>query len=437
MNSKQQQNNNNKPVKSAKAPKPVKANVTIVSANSKGKVTAVKSTPFPVKSRPSVVVTKVASTPRKSGKEEIVIDNHSPTKQHVSTRLDMVDPYLRTIADPWGVRGIQIPDDVTEKSSTFSVIDRQTLTTNASGIASVAYGVACTGNAAGSCGSLVPVKTQVVAQDFAVGMIGVSGQDTANLFYKAPSFPTPFTFSTWNSTSATIPNLYSQARLVSGGVRITFTGNLTNAQGVITIVCAPRDWLRYSKMDSGSAISISLLQSHPSAKLISVPRCYGGEGIYVPLDPLSIVYTDLDDTFTQAAFPDQIKGMEIYAVVTGGAASQTFQVEAIFNYEGIPQTNQYNPISSRVSKSDPISMAHTMNVVPELPVTRGMSELKPDHILGSDILSPADDAPGHTETEAHPSQDITLMDQIFNGLDKAWKFGSSVFEKAAPFLEML
>lgn len=361
-------------------------------------------------------------------------------KSHIQThsRLDMIDPYLNTIANPFGVRGVQIPDEVTTSSATFSCYDRHTISTNGSGIASISYGVANAATTGTVCGSLVPANSATASISNILGCIGAPSQTDLNLFYNgSPTPPQKFTLPTWANSTSTIPALYTQVRLVSAGFRITFTGNLLNAGGLITAVSAPRDWLRSKYWDTIAPITLDMLQSHPSAKIISIPKCYGGEAIYVPMDPVSLSYVDIQDNYTQGNIPDAAKGAEIYLVVSGAPAAQNFFVEAMLNYEGIPSNNQYLSISTRVSKDDPISLAHTMNVVPEIDTTRGMTELKPEHILGADIVSSPADEQAHEIIPQHPAQEETLMDKLFDGLGKGISFGEKALGKLSPFLAML
>jgi hypothetical protein len=276
------------------------------------------------------------------------------------------------------------------------------------------------------------------AKNYVLGCLGNANQNTLNLFYNS-SAPSKFTTPNWSTSTSTVPSLYTHARLVSAGFRITFTGSLLNAQGTITLVSAPRDWLRYSYWDQALPITLDMLQTHPSAKIISVPKCYGGECIYLPLDPASLTYTDLSDTYQPGNLIDQCKGCEIYMVVSGtGSTIVQFQVEAMFNYEGIPSNNQFLTMETTVSKSDPISLAHTMNIVPLMDSTRGMTEIKPEHILGTDVIAADDISPGKHEVVApNAAQEDTLMDKLFAGLGKAADFSEKALKKMSPFLAML
>jgi len=385
----------------------------------------------------------------KPGKQEkeVIIEQPKRSKEkksfgkkygkHASNWLKKFNPWLSALSDPFNIHGIQIPDMVTSRSGTFTVWDHRQITANSGGIASLAYGVNMAAGYPGTAsGSLIPVGVSPSANnDFAVGMIGPSGATSSTLFGTSGTLPAPIALTSYGSSSSTVVTLFNQVRLVSFGVRIVFTGNFTNAQGTITIVSATRQWLRNNTAMQNGAITLALLQSHPEVQIISIPRDFGGTAIYKPLDNVSMQYTDVTETYALTDMPESAFGGEIYIAVTGAVSAQSFQVDACWNFEGVPRTNQLDLVSTSISKSDAVSLESTFNALPDMPSALPLSQVKES---SKEVSVP--DLTRHDEqimTDRHPSQDKTMIEKIVDGVGTALDGGIKIAEKVSPFLAAL
>ena len=125
--------------------------------------------------------------------------------------------------------------------------------------------------------------------------------------------------------------------------------------------------------------------------------------------------------------------------MSGAVPGQTFQVEAVFNYEGIPETNQFQLVSTRVSRDDPISYSNTMNHVSDMNKVRAFdSSATTADMVGN--VTPPDLGPSEDDKpikDFHPAQDKSMLETIVDGVSSGFKDLPKLVEKAAPFLEAL
>lgn len=380
-----------------------------------------------------------SKNPGKEEKKEIIvpikqgkISSKSVKKKygkHVSNWLKKFNPWLAAIADPFNVRGVQIPDMVTTASGCFTIFDHRQLTVNSHNVCAAAFGISHPdGYPATPRGSLVPISYSS-GENYSVGMVNPTTATSNALFGVTSGVPTSITLPQWTS----VTGLYNQVRLVSFGVRVVFTGNYTNAQGTITIVSATRDWMRdYSEMSSGG-LSITALQLHPDVQILSVPKDFGGQAIYKPLDTSSLLYNDVNYVVDLATepIPASALGGEIYIAVSGAVEGQSFQMDAVWNFEAIPRTNQLDLISTNVSKFDSVSHESTWNALPDMPTALpiGVKGSGPEAKIPA--VSVVEDK---FMSEPHPAQERTMLEKVVDGLGSALDTGVKVAEKVAPFL---
>jgi len=354
--------------------------------------------------------------------------------------LCRADPYLGAICDPFHMHGVRVPDLDTTPSSTFTIWDHRQITANANNIAAICLGNVLPTSLPGSvAGSLLPVQNATGTLGYAVGcFVSNAGASSSQIFYSAAAnFCTNYSLPQWSTTASTVPSLYSQARLVSVGMRIVYTGNLLNAQGTLTLVSAPRNWLRDVKWDTNLPITLADLQAHPSAEIISIPEKFGGCVIWKPIDTLSTAYTDLNYRQAIDNFQPQCLGGEIYGVVSGAVAGSAYQVDICWNFEGVPQTNQFDLVNTSVSKSDPISMSNTMNMVEEIPCCLPLEAGFKSSTQSPQFEDLSEADTGKLVSQDHPAQEKTIIEKVLGGMDDVGKVvskGIDMVGKVSPFL---
>lgn len=348
--------------------------------------------------------------------------------KHVANYLRRFSPWLRSIGNPFSTRSVQIPDPVTTPSGTFTMMKKFQLIANNAGVCALALGIATEGYPDQMRGSLIPISWSDGSSDYAIGMISPSDADEAHLFgVTSGAAPIQVTFPQW---SGAVLQFYNQTRLVSAGARIVFTGNYTNAQGTITFVSATRDWIRNLSEVTSGGLSLTILQSHPDAVVLSIPRDFGGQVIYKPLDTVSLQYSKTDIQLGASdSVPDSYKGGEMYIACVGVPEGQAFQVELCFNYEAIPRTNQLDLVNATTSKSDMVSHETTWNALPELPTAAPIGVKG----SGAEVKLPKMDMPeeGKVINEPiHPATEKTMIEQLFDSMpgwiDTAKKIGGEL-----------
>ena len=406
----------------------IPSNLRLMSPNKNGVVAQVMG--------PKEIVKEVKIKPESShkghgGKSELSLER----------KLMAADPWINAIANPFGVRGVKIPDDVTTASTTFSIETHFQVTSNANGVCTVCIGCANSAMPSAPKGSMVPMLLNPSTDSYAIGCFNNNAAlTTANLFGNSgATSSTSITLPQWNSVTTTVPKVFSQVRLVACGASIQFTGNLLNAQGTFTLVSAPRRWMREFTGQNWNigGITLAQLQTHPSVQILSIPKYMGAMTVWKPIDEFSYKYTDTQhvvDIGTEE-FPDESLGGELYLVVTGAVANQAFQVDVVLNYEGIPSTNQLDLVQPTISKCDYLSMEHTLNKLPVMPTV--LPYPSPSEELK--IKPPPDlsDKGQSLITPDHPAQEDTMMEKIFKGLETGIDKISTIGGKLAPLLAPL
>lgn len=348
--------------------------------------------------------------------------------------------YYGSITDPFNVHGAKIPDLVTYPSTTFSIVDRRTLTVNASGMVSIVYGV-CGGAATAldTCG-LVPCRNANGTDDYFVGMIG---NPSTSLFPAGGGF-TPLTFAQWSVANPTIPTAFNKARLVSAGMAVDYLGAPLNASGTITIASVPRRTLSAKQQATG--LSLTDIQNLVGARVIPIPKQTGGMCIYTPQDNVSYEYQTLTDVVTITSveqLPERMLGGEMYAVISGAVKDDLVQVTAVFNYEAIPQQNTLNIVQPETSKSDPLELSAIMNRIDGVPKAHIGTGPANGMITGSTQLkTPGGQSSAVTKTKPEVGNQVsgdTITEKLLGGAESIEQIidkGLALGKKVAPLAEI-
>lgn len=291
-----------------------------------------------------------------------------------------MNPYVMTVADPFAVRGVRIPDVITTPSTTFSLTQRFTvqqvdpLKTSACfilGANSVANDTqsAYTGliplpnNVAGTTGTIAYSIGQVL-QSNDTTFLGSSITDPTNTF---------IFWDDWKLSNISVQNLFSQVRLVSFGLAVAYTGAPLVASGTLTAVMVPYATAR-DIIKGGTTFTLNQIQNLPGASVVPINKECGSMARYIPYDVNSQIYVETD-TFANSIIPldaetirRHIPGV-LFVVASGMSPASPWSLQAslVGNYEGVPRESAVNFVSAQVSRSDPIGLAHASNVMEELP----------------------------------------------------------------------
>lgn len=380
------------------------------------------------------------------GKQEIVITEKKLKKDHKKKKLkkrvakeiskigklDRINPYLLALVDPWSVHGVRVPDFTLDDSSTFWARTRRMISIGANGCGGMIFGTGASGAYPNISpfGGLVPYNTGQ-AITYSVGLILPSNCTTAALI---PGTPTNYHIPNFASTSNTVPTNFSRVRLVSFGVRITFTGTAINAQGKITTGYAPFGTL--TNKIANCTISLDDVLNLPHSTVTSVPLVGSACVTWRPTDFQDQNYCAVGPAApaspSSGLNPQGCAPCEIYVFVDGAIANQTFFLEAIWNFEAIPVTSTLSFITSSPSKSDPIALSHAANRIAEIPATMSYPSTK---LVEEE---PKQDATlEHVQPHPQPSMFESLLNtgtDIAKGVGKAWETISPLAEMALSLL---
>jgi len=373
------------------------------------------------------------------GKEEILVlekpkSKKNSTKRKVKKRvkkeiskislLSRANTYLHALLDPFTVHGVQVPDFACYPSATFSVTYRNTLTVGTGGCCGLVFGRSFSGTYPNLTpyGGLVPYNTGNIASAYCVGAIFAQNMDASTLIVNNPL---NIQLGNFDTATAAIPANFSRVRLVSMGTRITYIGNALQAQGKITTAFAPLGTLD-NKL-ANSSIALADLLKLPHSTVTSVPLVGSAQVTWRPVDFNDQNYCQVGPAapvVTPGSVSEGSAGCEMYVFVDGAVNTQTFFVEAVFNYEAIPTNNTVSFVECNVSRADPISLAHAANTVELVPQTMSLPEFKTET-----------EAKKETIMEAHtPRKDPTLMDTILDYAPKVAGTAKKVFDTMSPLV---
>jgi hypothetical protein len=291
-----------------------------------------------------------------------------------------MSPYLESLIDPFNKKGARIPDLQCYPSSTFQLIKKFDLTVNAQGIA---FAILGTGNSSANSadvnllkfdtGNLVPAVDANPTNSYIVGIVSSPTSTDTDLLAGTYSQTTAFTLDKWNSTDLTIPNLYSLARFVSGGITAEFTGTGLTSQGKYLAGFVPkRELHRYLSGTLGvdARLTTAKLATIPGSIYDSVNKLEGICQTWKPVDEYDWLYRVVDANDELDFNADISNGLgQMVALVTGGAPGTSISFVCCFNYEAIPISSQaalLNPLASYVDLGD---LSHAMNFVQNKPTS--------------------------------------------------------------------
>jgi hypothetical protein len=358
----------------------------------------------------------------------------------------MMNPYAQTLLDPFNVHGVQIPDDALYPSVPFTIVDRRTLSANASGIGGLCYGFWSTLGQV-SAGSLIPIPTPDIdtgGQSYFAGMIFGSAATLANLTegIHGTTGVHGIELQQWKSTNVMVPDTFDKVRLVSAGLNVQCTSNFSSNQGKYTAGFAPRN---YSRTAGGQPFPVSYIQNLPDSVTIPISLEKGVTVTYSPVDEYSFRYAQIgvNQTPTGAPFAPnplasaadwetqaQYSPGELWCAIDGAAANATFLVTCVLNYEGIVSNNNLLLASSMHSKQDPIAMTHALRVRESVPKALASSAMA----NGIAFNGPPSGLTTNTASRTQPQ----MFDSILNTLAKAPQAieqAGSFMDKISPMLE--
>lgn len=385
---------------------------------------------IPLKTQNTTV--KKKSKKKKIKKKVAKVLNHGNVKRW----LLGWNPYLQTILDPWNVRGVRVPDIITTPSGTFSIRDQRTLTVNANGLCGILYGMGISGvfPTYTPCGALCPYNTGLPTLGaYAVGVrLGANSSSSSILAAGSANIQ----LSKFDSSVSSVATLYSSVRLVSFGVSIQYTGSALSAKGKITMASEPRETYGQSNKVANASLTLDDIAALRSSSVTSVPLKGGASAVYFPQDATSVSYYSTQTNYGLLAFPRAVLGGEVYCVVDGATANETFFVTAVWNFEGIPFSNQLDLVATQPSKADPLAMSHASNVI---------SDLKPTLSTPVSVNSGGAEIEGQKESQSithHETNDketpslfenfVGMLDQVPSLVSK----GMAAVESLSPVVSM-
>lgn len=365
-----------------------------------------------------------------------------------SDYLSMINPYVMTVADPWGVRGVKIPDEITTPSTAFTLTQRGVLTA-AAGETSVALtlGWCCsTSDQRMYRVGLIPLPNSTNANfAYTVGQVLRSTTDTFSPV--AVASVVPINLSSWNTASPTVPGLFNLGRIVSAGMSMQYTGAPLNASGMFTSSSVPLATLRNRFNTSWSATQ---LQNLPGSSVSPINDFAGTSCRYLPYGPECNQYVQLD---VDAESVQEDDGTDIERHTPGGltitatgmpAGAWSVSYAIVINFEAIPKTSSASFITTETSKSDPIMMAHASNVLTELPPglpSAKASETSPPAAGGSGAPgqdmqiheTPVARTPEHeAKLKKSDSSPLGFLGSLLDGVPNVLKDSAGVLSKVAP-----
>jgi len=283
------------------------------------------------------------------------------------------NPYLAALLDPWNVHGVKIPDFNSQASATFCLAYRSTVLTNATGNCFIAFGRGLS-NTPNEMASLIPMPPPGSGTGSNY-RIGFSNNDPScsptNLTANGGTNPiVNYQWDAWKSTGGAVQSTFRRVRLVSAGLAVTVQCSLSQAQGKITIVALPR-W-KTQAQSAQNTMSQAFLEAQPGVRIIDINQIVGASCYYIPIDPVSYSYVDVDQPYTQGSDFNSCQGYaggELLCSVVGAGAGVSVQFVLVANYEGLPNWNTFNLIQTTPSPIDTIQLESALNSVQAYPQT--------------------------------------------------------------------
>lgn len=277
------------------------------------------------------------------------------------------NPYYATLADPFNVGGVRIPDSVNYPSATFSIVKRVGLQSSTAGVAACAIGWYARSGLTNNLARLVPVKADANSADqWILGEYNTSQASLTDLFGTGITGLVPGDYSVkldqWQSGALTVPGLFSQVRLVSAGIAVNSAASLTTLQGVWRGAFAPPGF--YNDRNNAT-LPNNVTWDQLGALTNSVEEVINkGRGVtvtYSPLDLSALDYIDINAPVGTASKVDFADLGCLIIAANGLAVNTSLTVTITLNYEGIPLANAMNFLSAKAGIDDPLMLASAMN----------------------------------------------------------------------------
>lgn len=354
-----------------------------------------------------------------------VLNKNSKVKENL---LGM-NPYLESLLDPFNSVGAKIPDMNMQPSSTFQVVDRQTLTASSTagsiGVCGISYGVGGQTSAT-AYGSLIPIPN--IGATFSVGCILGASATTTDLF-PAVGGATSIQLVNWTAATDQIPKTYNKVRLVSAACQVEALGTPLNAKGKVTVAFASRNTIR-QEIPSGN-VGVSRIAALPGAKQVPLNKLEGATVRYNPQDSMSLIYVDMDiqpaSSWSAVDWTSNVNcvgalGGELFLIIDGATAADSFVVTTVLNYEATPRVNTQNIVAATPSDSDPLALSHAFNSIQMAPTTIPRAVQNITSAMSRFVSHPP---------EKHRKPKI--LDSIMSGL----KTGVGIAKEVAPLAKEL
>jgi len=365
--------------------------------------------------------------------------------------LKMHNPYLAALVDPWNIHGVKIPDMNSQGSATFACSLRSTVLTNATGNCFIAFGRGVD-STPDKMASLIPMASPSVGTGSSY-RIGYSNNDPScsptNLNANGGTNPiVNYYHDVWAQQSSAVPSTFQRARLVSAGLAVSVQCSLSSAQGKITIVSLPR-W-KTQQQSGTQTLSQAVLEAQPGVRIININQLAGASCVYVPIDPVSMQYMDLQTPYTTGSDFTPMQGYaggELLCSVTGAGAAVSVQFVLVCNYEGIPKYNNFTLVTTTPSPVDTLQLESALNSVQTLPtayigVTKAqgipysVGEMDVNTIIGAPNVPFSSAKTAHAVVQQNAASNPmgmlgTILEKLPGFIDK----GMAIGEKLAPMVE--
>jgi len=283
----------------------------------------------------------------------------------VSTKAN---PYYATLADPFNVMGVRIPDSINYPSATFTVVKRVTLVATSSGVAGVALGWYAMSGMTNNVGHLIPCNNNDATKAWILGQANTANASVTDVLGSTAASGNIITLDQWQSGTLTIPGLFSSTRLVSAGIACNSTAGLSNLQGVWRAGFAPPNWYNNRSAASPNAIAFDTITSLPDSVESPVNTGDGVTVTYAPQDDHSLLYCQTGDTQDGSFDLEHADLGTLIVAATGLIPNTSVTCLIVLNYEGIPQTNALSFITTSPSMDDPLMLAYALNEIEVTPL---------------------------------------------------------------------
>lgn len=279
-------------------------------------------------------------------KDQINVEEvQSLTELLMQMRAEEQDDYLHALLRPELMKGCKIPSTIPQASSAFQLHNSITVNTNASGHAAIVFNPFFL-----SSNTVTPNLSTLYVNNNAA----LTGAAPSNFFV-----PT--------SIDQTIPNVYSQYRLVSASVVVKYIGQLDIVKGVIGGAIAFDT--NVAATDATAAVPLAALQKYGNFNLAQDSYYFqehmtlnGMRELYFPLDTTFEAFRELGGTSN-----DPKSGFAFLLYLQNGvyqAGVSNYKIDVYCNYECYANAEflNYIPVTPPAMAS-PTAKAHALQTV--------------------------------------------------------------------------